>query len=161
MAAYRAPSRPARLPFPHPLSTRHGDLQAADAVYGRQRSFSPLLAARGSGLADPHLFEDPQNVAAENAANIGVRVVVLYEPPGDVGECFRRVLDPIHERDLLEVGPAARSAGLQLLREYMVQRDVVAERGVGTERDMLNPHQLEVLEVLHERFGGTGEVALS
>ena len=78
---------------------------------------------------------------------------MLHHPAHDVRERLRWVLDPIDVLDLLELLRTVGRLDRELLREIVVKSDMIAEQGVGPERDMVDPDEIgAVLEVLHEAF---------
>src|SRR5439155_9517944 len=75
------------------------------------------------------------------------------EPADDIWERFGGVLDSINLLDLLELTTAAGCDDRELLREYTVHADVIAEEDVWTARDIVDAHEDGAVdEVLHDPF---------
>ena len=66
---------------------------------------------------------------------------MLHHPANDVREGLRRVLDPVDELDLVVLDTPVGGADRKLLREVVVQPDVIAEERVRTERDVVDADQ--------------------
>src|SRR5215468_307566 len=77
----------------------HPEAVGQRAETGLASSVTMTFLAGGSPR--PHLPQDAQDVAADDQADLVVRVVVLDQPADDVPEAFGRVLQAIDVSDLL------------------------------------------------------------